>query len=441
MGRRFRNIENPERRIEDIEKEQGLNGYNPTNNNPNNVILTEEEFDMLLDEADEITPDGLSSDEIEFNNRINRFREKKQPESVQQEKREEGHTEIEATIDEDLRQTTEAQVQRGNSVHVAGIKKVSEIKKEEPTIFDISGDLIEETIQASSEVSNTETQEQTRTTSRGGISGTVAPMEETRSNIKKVPEVEHGKEETVQQTQEITRNSSSEEKNGIQYIPDGKTLQERLETLQEQQRQDYKTFQMSAGMDFGNGYQSDLRRNIYNTMQIRKAEMDKIKAQIDKGKTLETKEPNTQLTVQDDNKHPVLRFILSILDKLNGRVDEANKKLDEIGENENNPILKWLSRMQEKVEKVLFPESNEQNAIRTPDRSYVRGAKSIYDIMEQQIAEDSKNASREDTPHQAFVRELSGNGQYLTYGKNAKAITVPTREGKITQREDEGQEL
>ena len=33
---------------------------------------------------------------------------------------------------------------------------------------------------------------------------------------------------------------------------------------------------MSAGMDYGNGYQSELRKNIYNTMQKRKAEMDEI---------------------------------------------------------------------------------------------------------------------------------------------------------------------
>lgn len=438
MSRRFRSIENPERRIENMEKEQVLNEHNSTNDDLNSVFMTEDEFDRLLAEVDEITPDELSSDEIKFKNRINKFKNKK---NEFKEKREEEQTGIEEMIDEDLKQTTKVQVQRGNSVHIEGIKKIPEIRKKEPTIFDISGDSIEETIEDSSEVRNIETQEQTRITPRGGKSGTVAPMEERRSNIKKVPEEEHRKEETVQQTQGITKKSSSEEKNSKQYIPEGKTLQERLEALQEQQRQDYKTFQMSAGMDFGNGYQSDLRKNIYNTMQIRKAEIDKIKAQIDKEKITEKKEPNNQLIVQDDNKHPVLRFILSILNKLNGRVDEANKKLDEIGENENNPVLKWLSRMQEKVENVLFPENNEQNANRTPNRSYAKGAISIYDIMEQQIAEDSKNASIEDTPHQAFVRELSGNGKYLTYGKNAKRITVPTREGKITQREEEGQEI
>lgn len=161
------------------------------------------------------------------------------------------------------------------------------------------------------------------------------------------------------------------------------------------------------------------------------------KAQIDKGKIPEGKESNTQLTVKDDNKHPVLRFILSILNGLNGKVDEANKKLDEIGENENNPILKWLSRMQEKVEKVLFPEKNEQNAIITPDRNQAKGAKSIYGIMEEQIEEDSKNTIRGDTPHQAFVRELSEDGKYQTFRKGSEQIIVKAQDIKTIQRDSE----
>lgn len=188
MSRRFRSIENPERRIENMEKEQVLNEHNSTNDDLNSVFMTEDEFDRLLAEVDEITPDELSSDEIKFKNRINKFKNKK---NEFKEKREEEQTGIEEMIDEDLKQTTEVQVQRGNSVHIEGIKKIPEIRKKEPTIFDISGDSIEETIEDSSEVRNIETQEQTRITPRGGKSGTVAPMEERRSNIKKVPEEEH----------------------------------------------------------------------------------------------------------------------------------------------------------------------------------------------------------------------------------------------------------
>lgn len=393
MARRFREIENPERRIEKEGNFSQTTQFTPTNSRQADIPAKENST--------------YSYSQLNMKNRWNSDGSWRPSE----EKKEQ------VIVDTDEKQTY---VQRPE-------------KEPIDLDFDISGDTREDT--DSSRLSGIKVK--TQDVSRGGISGTVAERQETQGSIKKINEVEYEKKETVQNEQRVENNSLSEEQFGTKYILDETALQERLETLQEQQRQDYKTFQMSAGMDFGNGYQSELRKNIYNSMQIRKAEMDKIKAQIDKGKTPEVKEPNTQLTVKDDKKHPVLRFILSILNGLNGKVDEANKKLDEIGENENNPILKWLNRMQGKVEKVLFPEKDEQNAIITPDRNQVKGAKSIYDIMEEQIAEDSKNAIREDTPHQAFVRELSGDGKYQTFRKDSEQITVKAQDIKTIQRDDE----
>lgn len=444
--RRFREVENPERRIEETEKEKGLYGQAPTNNNENNVILTEDEFDKLLAEDDDIDFEALSSEEIEFDKKMKMFRqENEQPENIQQEEMEEEETEIESTINDNLHQTTVAQVQGGNNVHIAGIKKISEIKKDEPTVeFDISGDSIEETLQDSRKVRDTEIQEQTKTVSRGGISGTVASREETRSNIKKATQVEHGREGTVQNAQEVDRDTSLEEKSDTKYIADGKTLQERLEALQKQQRQDFERFQMSVNIDSGNEYEKGFRKSLAETMKHRKVEIDKLKKEISKDNTIETYESSTQLTVPDDNKHPILRLILAIFEKLNGKAEEANKEFDEISEkipsDSNNPIIKWMDRMQKRIEKVLFPDSNKQNTIKTADRSQVRGAKSIFDIMDQQIEADQQYLNGEDTPHLAFVREVSGNGKYHTYGKAAQSIKIPVRNEQVHQIEEEEQE-
>ena len=48
------------------------------------------------------------------------------------------------------------------------------------------------------------------------------------------------------------------EKNTM-IMKNGKTLQQRLEDLQEQQRQDYETFQMSVNLDTGYEYEKGFR--------------------------------------------------------------------------------------------------------------------------------------------------------------------------------------
>lgn len=470
--RRFREVENPERRIEDIEK--GLNGQSSTNNYQNNGSLTLEEFDRLLDEDNEYDYNSDGYDEMmaddEDGERENKPNERKSDSRTDNQAIDIQKENMKIARLEEEKEATYRMVQdymeKGIGIDALGSLQVIALYEYQQRISELKIEILKTGDKDLIEKINKFMQKGERSSFIGQRVGELQQEmsqkpkkinSHTQNGIKNVATKQSlGDDEKTEDYSNSDKDDKenveeSKEAVAVENKADERKEDSKSETPIEIERKKLKKAQeeLKVAEENGDDY------GILEAKQTIAVQEENIKiARLEEEKTETYK--MAQENIQQGNGIDALDNLRTIaLYDYNQKVSELNRERSEwifergklFTELSGNDYNDEIIQKQIDACKIAIKNVEEKIANFTQNRSlYIQ--QRVSELQQEMRQEPAQEELRKDdtsiepaSAHQAFVNELSGNGQYHTYGENAKAITVPTKDEQTTQREDEEQEL
>lgn len=202
--------------------------------------------------------------------------------------------------------------------------------------------------------------------------------------------------------------------------------------------------------------QNGLQGNLTKQLETLKKEQDKAKKiyikRIKMG-ALRSDPESVQILAQTilDRKNKIEEIEAQITPREEDiQNDEAKKENNAQPKNQEtslteyhrNPIINWLQRMINKVGEISnrleqFIETR-KNGRPTEPKIYETKWEEYQNIKEKGEQEKGEKGNNKNENHKIFVNEISGNGQYNTYGNNA--IVRETQEQPTRNTEEQKEE-
>lgn len=464
MGRRFREIENPERRIEDIEK--GLNGQTTTNKD--NIISSiedyEDDFDKMMEDAEEKErveePKNTGEVGNKPNERKNDSRTDNQASAIQEENMKIARLEEEK---EAIYRMVQAYMEKGIGIDTLGSLQIIAAYEYQQKISELKIEILKTGDKDLIEKLNKFMQNGDRSTF---IEQRVGDLQQemsqktkkinlhTQNGIKNiVTKQSSGDNEKTEDYSNLDKKNDEESKEtvAVENKDNERKEDSKSETPIEIERKKLKKEQEELEVAEGNeDYYGILEAK--QTIAVQEHNIKIARLEEEKTETYKMAQENMQqgngIDALDNLRTIALYDYDQQLSELNRErsewIFERGKLFAELSGNDyNDEIIK----KQMDACKIAIKNVEEKITNFTQNRSlYIQ--QRVSELQQEMSQKPVQEELRKDdisiepeSAHQAFVNELSGNGQYHTYGKNAQIITVPTREEKISQREDEEQEL